>query len=175
MGRFATKKSRKGHTNNPNGRPVGVRNKATIERDERAKQLLALEQNSPSALLRLGKDQLAIVMDFFAVRADAAARRLMRLGLEPPDEPRAGDKAAEKRLKDWERAERRAVLLMEKSGKYAAELAQYQSPRLAAVAIQPVNPYAGMSDAELFAEVRRKQEALRLEGPVIEGKAEEPE
>lgn len=78
--------SKKGHTNNPNGRPKGAKNRVTTETREAFKNLL--EMNTPNMIgwmERVAEDDPAKALDLSAKLAEFVIPKLGRTELQPLD------------------------------------------------------------------------------------------
>jgi hypothetical protein len=130
----------------PGGRPRGSRNKLTIEREEKAR--IAEQMLTGGKPEKLGKQVLHDFMELFAGMA-AAYQPL------PP-----GVVSAPGRTPDDAKFEKYARLAVDT----AAKLAEYQSPKLKAIAVvpPPLPPDPRMIDGEKVVALHDAEELSRI-------------
>jgi len=138
----------KGETRNPHGKPKGTKNKITIERERLAMEAMRSASSRKAMGLLLAREVLAEAM-------------MATWGM------------AEECWKNKD--EKRAMEFTVVAADIAAKLAPYESPRLESITVHKADPYAEMTDQQLYSELCRRAEDIGLVMPstpkLIEGVA----
>lgn len=135
---MAGKGTPKGEIRNPNGRPRGTKNKVTLERERLALEAMRSASKRKAMGEMLAREVLAWgMMRFYDVAEAAWANQ------------------------DEARAKELTIL----AGDFAFKLAPYESPRLMSVQHHQADPYAEMTDMQLWSELRARAHALGLVMP----------